>query len=65
MPADPSKTYVHDGWFGWEHWLYHANLDPESAPAAALPGTKRAAAGFSGAASGNGGGKSQGKRQRR
>ena len=65
VPATPDKVYVHDGWMGWVHFLYHANLDAAPAPAAALPGRKHAAAGFAGAASGNAGGKSRGKRQRR
>ena len=34
MPANPDKVYVHDGWFGWEHWLYHGNLPPAAAQAA-------------------------------
>ena len=63
VPAAPNKTYVHDGWFGWEHWLYHADLDPELAPAAAAarPARKRAAPGRAGVASGN----NRGKRLRR
>jgi len=27
LPACPGKTYVHDGWAGWEHWLYYACPD--------------------------------------
>ena len=27
MPACPDEVCVHDGWWGWEHFLYHANLD--------------------------------------
>jgi len=58
VPANPAKTYVHDGWIWWEHWLcHHANLDAAAAPAAARPGAKRAAPGGAGAASGRGGGK--------
>ena len=57
VPAHPETTYVHDGWRGWEHWLYHANLDAATAPAAARPGSKRAARGRAGTASGQGGGK--------
>ena len=55
VPARPDQAHVHDGWFGWEHWLYHANLDPVPPPA--RPASKRAAPGFAGAASGTGGGK--------
>ena len=60
VPADPSKAYVHDGWRGWVHWLYHANLDPatapDTAPSPSHPASKRAAETGSGM-SGNGGGK--------
>ena len=61
VPAAPEKAYVHDGWMGWTHWLYHANLDSATAPAAARPGSKRAAASHAGTASS----KSGRKRQRR
>ena len=61
VPAAPHQVYVHDGWFGYEHWLYHANLGPPAAPAAARSVSKRAAAGRAGAPSGPG----RGKRQRR
>ena len=61
VPATPDKAYVHDGWMGWTHWLYHANLGPAAAPAATRPGTKRVAAECAGASSG----KSEGKRRRR
>ena len=61
VPARPDQAYVHDGWMGWTHWLYHANLAPAVAPAATRPGTKRAAAEGAGASSG----KSRGKRRRR
>jgi len=44
LPANPDKVYAHDGWWGWEHWLCHANLDAAPAPAPAHPGSKRAAA---------------------
>jgi len=56
VPAAPDKTYVHDGWFGWEHWLYHANLDPAPAPAPAMARSarKRVAPGRAGAASSKG-----------
>ena len=61
MPAAPDKAYVHDGWMGWTHWLYHANLGAATAPTSARPCSKRAAATSTGTASG----KSMGKRQRR
>ena len=57
VPACPEKTYVHDGWMGWEDWLCHANPDAPAAPAPAQPGAKRAAAGRAGTAPGQGGGK--------
>ena len=57
VPARPDKVYVHNGWWGWEHWLYHANLDAATAPSAARPGRKRAAPGRADAAPGKGGGK--------
>jgi len=60
VPTNPDKVYVNDGWWGWEHWLYHANLDTNTAPAAATAATKRTAQ--AGAATS---GKSRGKRQRR
>ena len=66
VPATPDKTYVHDGWMGWVHWLYHANLDAATAssspPPAADQKRERAAT-----AAGTPGtpGKSRGKRQRR
>ena len=34
VPANPDKVYVHDGWFGWEHWLHHGNLPPAAGQAA-------------------------------
>ena len=61
VPARPDKTYVHDGWMGWTHWLYHASLGPAAAPAEARPGTKRVAAECADASAG----KSSGKRRRR
>ena len=60
VPANPDKAYAHDGWFGWAHWLCHANLDAATAPAPARPTSKRAAAGCSGTS-----GKNRGKRRRR
>ena len=61
VPACPDQVYVHDGWMGWTHWLYHANLGPAVAPAATRPGTKRAAPSCAGSSAG----KSDGKRRRR
>ena len=61
MPARPNKVYVHDGWMGWVHWLYHANLGPAPAPAVAPTTHKRAAPGRTHTTPGNG----RGKRQRR
>ena len=60
MPAAPDKAYVHDGWMGWVHWLYHANLGPATAPAAARLPDKRPAASGAGRP-----GESRGKRRRR
>ena len=60
VPANPHQVYVHDGWGGWEHWLYHANLDAAPAPASARPDGKRAAADRAGSP-----GKGGGKRRRR
>ena len=60
VPAAPDKVYVHDGWMGWGHFLRHANLGAATAPAAARPGCKRAAAGCQGASD-----KGRSKRQRR
>ena len=59
VPACPEKTYVHDGWMGWEHWLHHANLDVIAAPAAARLASKHGAPGRAGTAPGQGGGKRQ------
>ena len=59
VPANPHQVYMHDGWMGYTHWLYHANLDPATAPAAAPPMRKRGRAATGGA------GKGRGKRQRR
>ena len=61
MPACPDKVYVHDGWMGWVHWLYHANLGPAPAPAVAPTARKRAAPGRTHTTPG----KVSGKRQRR
>ena len=60
VPANPDKVYVHDGWWGWEHWLYHANLDTAPAPAPARTAGKRAATDRAGVP-----GKGGGKRRRR
>ena len=64
VPANPDNVYVHDGWWGWEHWLCHANLDasasPDTAPVSPRPADKRAAEPCAG-----GSGKSVGKRRRR
>ena len=60
VPARPDQAHVHDGWFGWEHWLYHANLDAATAPVAARLPDKRPAAGGAGRP-----GESRGKRRRR
>ena len=45
VPAAPDKVYVHDGWMGWVHWLYHANLGPPTTPAVAPSTRKRSALG--------------------
>ena len=63
VTAGPDQVYVHDGWWGWEHWLSHANLDAATAPDATCPGSKREATGGAGTAAGMG--KSGGKRRRR
>ena len=60
VPARPDKVYVHDGWWGWEHWLYHAALSPDTAPAATRLPDKSPAAGGAGRP-----GESSGKRRRR
>ncbi len=60
LPACPDEVYVHDGWMGWVHWLYHANLGPATAPAAASNARKRPAPGRTHTP-----GRSGGKRQRR
>ena len=60
VPASPDQVCVHDGWFGWEHWLDHANLDAGTTLAAARPANKRAAADHAGTPS-----EGRGKRQRR
>jgi len=56
MPANPTKAYVHDGWMGRVHWLYHANLDPAPVPAVESSARKRPAPG-PGITPDNGGGK--------
>ena len=61
VPAAPHQVYVHDGWFGYEHWLYHANLDPAPVPTVDSSARKRAAPGRANTAGNN----SRGKRQRR
>ena len=60
MPPAPDKAYVHDGWMGWVHWLYHANLGPAPAPAEAHAARKRSAPNRARAPGG-----SSGKRRRR
>ena len=60
VPACPDQVYVHDGWIRWEHWLYHANLDPAPAPTVDSSARKRAAPGRA-----NTPGTGRGKRQRR
>ena len=48
VPANPNQVYVHDGWMGWVHWLYHANLDTAADPAEVpQPTRKRGAASIS------------------
>ena len=59
VPSRPDQVYVHDGWLGWEHWLWHPNPDPAPAPAAPS-GRKRGAAVHAGAP---GKGRNGGKRQ--
>ena len=61
VPARPDQIYVHDGWMGWVHWLYHANLGPATVPPAMAPNTrKRSAPGHARSPGG-----SRGKRRRR
>ena len=59
MPTHPETAYVHDGWMGWVHWLYHANLGPAPAPAVAPTARNRTAPGRSQTTPGKGGGKRQ------
>ena len=59
VPAAPEQAYVHDGWMGYTHWLYHANLDAPTAPAPAPSTRKR------GRAATGGTGKGRRKRRRR
>ena len=60
IPARPDTVYVHEGWMGWVHWLYHANLGPPTTPAVAQSTRKRAVPGRTRSPGG-----SRGKRQRR
>ena len=62
VPAAPDKVYVHDGWMGWVHFLYHANLDGAPSAPPVRPTGKRSAAGGAGTAAS---GKGAGKRRRR
>ena len=48
VPAAPDKAYVHDGWMGWTHWLYHANLDAAVAPAQTPQPNRKRGAGSTG-----------------
>jgi len=51
VPAAPDQVYVNDGWWGWEHWLHHANVEAATADtlrAVARPASKRAAASWVG-----------------
>ena len=58
LPSNPQQVYVHDGWMGWEHFLYHANLGAATPPTSTRPGAKRCAAlSCAGTAAGKGGGK--------
>ena len=58
VPANPHRVSVHDGWFGWEHWIYHANLGPATVPAVDSSARKWAAPGRANTP-GNGSGKRQ------
>ena len=64
VPACPEKVYVHDGWWGWGHFLCHANLDTAASvgmvPSSPPPASKRAAETCSGTS-----GNRRGKRRRR
>ena len=42
VPSAPDQVYVHEGWLGWEHWLWHAKPDTALA-AASRPSSKRVA----------------------
>ena len=44
VPSRPDQVYVHKGWLGYEHWLWHPNPDP------AQPTHKRVASGDAGSA---------------
>ena len=60
VPSNPDKVYVHDGWLGYEHWLWHPKSDSAPAPAPAHRPRKRAAAHHPGPPSkGRGSGKGQ------
>ena len=63
VPAAPEQAYVHVGWMGYTHWLYHANLDAPTVPAPAPSTQKRGRAATGGA--GTAGKGRGGKRQRR
>ena len=56
VPSAPDKTYKHDGWLGWEHWLRHATPDSATAPDRTPAARKRPA---TGGAAGTGSGKRQ------
>ena len=56
VPSNPDKTYKHDGWQGWGHWLRHATPDSATAPARTPAARKRPA---TGGAAGTGSGKRQ------
>ena len=60
VPAAPQQVYAHDGWMGWEHFLYPANLNAAPTPTPTVPGRKRASASCAGTAAGK-----IGKRRRR
>ena len=61
VPSAPDQVYKHDGWHGWEHWLWNGNPDTAAAPPAARNKRKQAATGSAAVASA----KSTGKQQRR
>ena len=45
VPSNPNRTYKHDGWQGWGHWLGTGNPDSAASSSAPQPPRKRAAAG--------------------